>query len=103
MAMAVDIERSMAAYCLGWYVPSQVPQQHVRRQRGSTAEPTLRIDRRPNGIRGSRTPPRRPVVDPVVGSFLGVCEPAPAPWCFESQFVLHEPLDARPSGDSFAQ
>jgi hypothetical protein len=48
-------------------------------------------------------PPRRPVVDAIVGGSLRVRDPAPTSRCFQSQSVPHSPPHARSSREAFLE
>jgi len=50
-----------------------------------------------------QAPACRPLVDPVVGGSLGVCEPALATWCLEPRPVPQSPLPAGTGPDLFLQ
>jgi len=73
------------------------PDQHAgqnhsrdRQQRGPEHEP-------------DQAPPRRPVVDPVVGGSLRVRDPAPPSRCFQSQSVPNSPPHARSGREAFPE
>ena len=56
-----------------------------------------------SGHKHHQAPPRRPAVDPVVGGFPRVRDPAPASRCFQAETVPDVPLYARSGREAFLQ